>query len=229
MAQTTKGLEEFFSGFSSAKISSEVECAVFPTYTHLSLARSQIQQKKLQCLLGAQDCSNEKAGAFTGEVSAAAVSEIPCQLVLVGHSERRQRWKESISILSQKLKQALEANLRPVFCLGENLEERKIGQTIEVIRAQLASVQGLTIPSLIIAYEPVWAIGTGLTPTLKEVEEVHSFLWKECPGLRAVLYGGSVKPENARELARVPGVSGFLVGGASLKAADFLKIAESSL
>ncbi len=186
--------------------------------------------------LGGQDCHAEKSGAFTGDVSAEMWADVGAKYVIVGHSERRQYHGETDAIVARKASAVLRAGLTPIICIGESLAERDAGKTLDVIATQLAGsvpdAAGTT--PIVIAYEPVWAIGTGRTPTIAQVEEVHQAIGKALetrfggPG-RAIrlLYGGSVKPENARELMHVAGVDGALVGGASLKAADFLKIAQA--
>jgi triosephosphate isomerase len=186
--------------------------------------------------LGGQDCHAEKSGAFTGDVSAEMWADIGAKYVIVGHSERRQCHGENDAIVAAKASAVLRAGLTPIICLGESLAERDSGRTLEVIAVQLAGsvpdAAGTT--PVVIAYEPVWAIGTGRTPTTAQAGEVHQAIGKALetrfggPG-RAIrlLYGGSVKPENARELMHVEGVDGALVGGASLKAADFLRIAQA--
>lgn len=225
MAQTLSGLEGFFKNWKLS--SSKVELGLLPSFVHLPQVLSKLKTES-EWWVGAQDCSTEIEGAFTGEVSARSLKELGCKVVLIGHSERRQRAKETLESLRKKLDRAKEAGLKPVFCIGETEAERLSGKTLDILRAQLGALEAYS-GSILIAYEPVWAIGTGKIPTLNEVEEAHSFVWKLAPKAEGVLYGGSVKAENARELAAVSGVSGFLVGGASLKADIFEKIVESVL
>ncbi|MFT3724550.1 MAG: triose-phosphate isomerase [Hyphomonadaceae bacterium] len=185
--------------------------------------------------LGGQDCHSEKTGAFTGDISAEMWADIGAKYVIVGHSERRQYHAETDAMVSAKASAVLRAGLTPIICIGESLAERDTGQTLAVIATQLAGSipEAAGTQSVVIAYEPVWAIGTGRTPTTAQVAEVHGAIGKALEarfgaagrGIR-LLYGGSVKPDNARELMAVEGVDGALVGGASLKAADFLKIAQ---
>lgn len=179
--------------------------------------------------LGGQDCRAEEAGAFTGDVSAAMLVDAGASLVILGHSERRSGYGESSELIAAKAEAAFKAGLKPIICVGETLAEREGGKTLAVVEAQ---VRGST-PAILagtdfaIAYEPVWAIGTGLTPTLEQIEEVHALVRKVlgAAGEKApILYGGSVKPSNAGEILGLPEVGGALVGGASLKAADFLGI-----
>ena len=180
--------------------------------------------------VGGQDCHQNSSGAHTGDVSAAMLTEAGASHVILGHSERRADHGESSDLVRQKAEAALAAGLIAVVCLGETEAERDAGATLAVIGAQLdASIPaGSTAATVVIAYEPVWAIGTGRTPTLAQIAEVHGFLrarlagliGAEAAGLR-LLYGGSVKPSNAAEIFALPEVDGALVGGASLKAADF--------
>ncbi len=180
--------------------------------------------------VGGQDCHQNTSGAHTGDVSAAMLAEAGASHVILGHSERRADHGESSDLVRQKAEAALAAGLIAVVCLGETEAERDAGATLAVIGAQLdASIPaGSTAATVVIAYEPVWAIGTGRTPTLAQIAEVHGFLrarlagliGAEAAGLR-LLYGGSVKPSNAAEIFALPEVDGALVGGASLKAADF--------
>jgi triosephosphate isomerase len=186
--------------------------------------------------IGAQDCHAEVSGAFTGDVSAEMLRDAGAGAVIVGHSERRALHGESDDVVRGKAMAAIRAGLTAIVCVGEISEERAAGATIARIQRQL---EGSLPPSidaskLVIAYEPVWAIGTGLTPTPKDIAEVHAMIRNHLvshdksagPGIR-LLYGGSVKPGNAKELMAVPHVNGALVGGASLKAVDFLAIAAA--
>ena len=180
--------------------------------------------------IGGQDCHPKASGAHTGDISAAMLKDAGAAYVILGHSERRADHGETDELVLAKALAAVDAGLVPVVCLGETEAQRDAGQTLAVIGAQLAGSvpAGSTAATLAIAYEPVWAIGTGRTPTLEQIAEVHSFLrvslmkqiGAEAAGVR-LLYGGSVKPSNAAEIFAVPHVDGALVGGASLKAADF--------
>jgi len=187
--------------------------------------------------VGGQDCRAESSGAFTGGVSAAMVRDAGATLVILGHSERRQEFGETDALIAAKASAALEAGLSPIVCVGETLAQREAGRAVAVVREQ---VMGSLPPALAnapfaVAYEPVWAIGTGLTPTLDQIEEVHRAVRAamiERLGLQAgwapILYGGSVKPDNAADILAVPEVGGALVGGASLKAADFMGIIRAA-
>lgn len=186
--------------------------------------------------IGAQDCHPAASGAHTGDISAEMLADAGAAAVIVGHSERRADHNESDALVRSKAEAAWRAKLIAVVCVGETQAERDAGKTLEVVGRQLAGSvpDGATATNLVVAYEPVWAIGTGRTPTTKDVEEVHGFIRaklterfsKEGGGVR-ILYGGSVKPSNAAELMAVANVDGALVGGASLKAVDFLAIAAA--
>jgi triosephosphate isomerase (TIM) len=175
--------------------------------------------------LGAQDCAAESAGAFTGDLSAAMLKDAGCRYVILGHSERRERHGESDALVRAKADAAAKAGLVPIICVGEHAAERKAGRTEEAVQRQLkGSLPGLEKKKLVIAYEPVWAIGSGLTPQPGEVAAVHGLIRRLAGSETRILYGGSVKPDNAGELMAVPGVDGALVGGASLDARDFWAI-----
>lgn len=186
--------------------------------------------------LGAQDCHPEASGAFTGDISAEMLADAGARAVIVGHSERRTLHGETDALVRRKALAAHRAGLGAIVCIGETKEQREARETIAVVRRQIdgSLPEQATAANLILAYEPVWAIGTGLTPTPGDVAEVHGFLRERLAsrygnagqGMR-ILYGGSVKPSNARELMAVQNVNGALVGGASLKAADFLAIAAA--
>jgi triosephosphate isomerase len=185
--------------------------------------------------IGAQDCHIEASGAFTGEVSAEMLADCGVSTVIVGHSERRSYFAETDGDVKSKAQAVLRAGLTPIVCVGETNSDREAGRTLAVIKRQLAgSVPSEADPDhIVVAYEPVWAIGTGLTPTLADIAQVHRFINRELASMfgqeRAtrILYGGSVKPSNAAEILGVDHVGGALVGGASLKAADFLAIANA--
>ncbi|MGB3393388.1 MAG: triose-phosphate isomerase [Stenotrophomonas sp.] len=188
---------------------------------------------------GAQDVSCNETGAYTGEVSASMLVDVGATYGLVGHSERRQYHHESSELVARKFVAAVNAGLIPVLCVGETLEQREAGATEQVIAAQLAPVLELAgvaaFAGAVVAYEPVWAIGTGRTASPEQAQAVHAFIRGEVAGRDAriadslpLLYGGSVKPDNAAELFAQPDVDGGLVGGASLVAADFLAIAQAA-
>jgi triosephosphate isomerase len=183
--------------------------------------------------LGGQDCHEKPEGAFTGDVSAAMLREQGADYVIVGHSERRQYHGERDNQVALKMKAAIDAGLTPIVCVGESRTQREAGQAWEVVKESLDAIIMAKPPkAFVIAYEPVWAIGTGLVPTLADVADMHGKIqaYAKHAGLEVkVLYGGSVKPENAAALAGVAGVDGFLIGGASLQAASFQAIAENTL
>ena len=188
--------------------------------------------------MGGEDCHWEKSGAHTGDIAAEMIAETGASACIVGHSERRADHGETDEIVNRKAAAAHRAGLVAIVCIGETIEEREAGKTLEVISTQLkGSVpEGSTAANTIIAYEPVWAIGTGHTPTAEQVAEVHAHIRKELEGIVGageaggvrILYGGSVKPSNAAELMGVANVNGALVGGASLKAEDFFGIIEAA-
>ena len=211
---------------------------ICPPFTSLETANALLKGTSIS--LGAQNMYYEESGAYTGEISAKMLISVGCEFVIIGHSERRTIFKESDETINLKLKAALANNLKPIFCIGETLEERESNKTFDVIRRQL--IAGLKelgeseIQSIIIAYEPVWAIGTGKNATPNQAQEVHKFirdlLQKEYSTYLAdntvIQYGGSVKPENAAELMSQPDIDGALVGGACLKSDSFIKIVESA-
>lgn len=183
--------------------------------------------------VGGQDCHAETSGAFTGDVSAGMLADAGAGLVILGHSERRAMHGETDADVAAKVEAALAAGLEPIICVGETLEQREAGQAVGVVQAQIAGslINSLNNIPFVVAYEPVWAIGTGLTPTTAQIEEVHRAVRAamverlgETARSAPILYGGSVKPSNAGEILRTPEVGGALVGGASLKAEDFLAI-----
>ena len=187
--------------------------------------------------IGGQDCHAEASGAYTVSVSAGMVRDAGAGLVILGHSERRAGFGETDADVAAKVEAALAAGLEPIICIGETLQEREAGQAVEVVSRQVAGSlpDSLAGKAFAVAYEPVWAIGTGLTPTLEEIEEVHAavraaMVARLGEGGRAapILYGGSVKPSNAKEILAVAEVGGALVGGASLKADDFLGIIRAA-
>lgn len=213
-----------------------VELLVAPPFTVLAAVAHECDGSRV--LLGAQNAHDKEKGAYTGEVSAAMLAEAGCTWVIVGHSERRQLFGDTDAWVNQKTAAALSAGLSPIVCVGETLEEREAGKTLDVVLAQVAAVietlKSATRP-VAIAYEPVWAIGTGKVAGPKEAEEVHAAiraeLVKAAPALgegTRILYGGSLKPDNAEALLACPNVDGGLIGGASLDAAQFGAIARAA-
>lgn len=215
-----------------------VEVVILPPLPYLGELVEDFGEAGL--MFGAQDVSSNEKGAYTGEVCAAMLHEVGARYGLVGHSERRQYHNESSELVARKFAAALHAGLVPVLCVGETLEQREAGRTEAVIAGQLAPVLALVggegFATAVVAYEPVWAIGTGKTASKEQAQQVHAFIRGEVARIDAriadslpILYGGSVKPDNAGELFAQPDVDGGLVGGASLVAADFLAIAEAAV
>ncbi|KSV74668.1 triose-phosphate isomerase [Ensifer adhaerens] len=213
------------------ELSAKVETLICPPATLLYVATALCDDSPL--LIGAQDCHQKQSGAHTGDLSAEMIADCFGTHVIVGHSERRTDHAESDALVRAKTEAAHSAELVAIVCIGETGDERKAGKTLDVLKRQLAESlpDAATAENTVIAYEPVWAIGTGLTPTATDVEEAHAFMRKELIARFAdggakmrILYGGSVKPSNAKELMGVANVDGALIGGASLKAEDFLAI-----
>jgi triosephosphate isomerase (TIM) len=180
---------------------------------------------------GGQDCHMEETGAFTGNISAMMLKDAGARYVIVGHSERRQYHAESSELVAKKASAALKAGLTPIICIGETLEEREGGKTETVLAEQIAQSipADATAENAVIAYEPVWAIGTGKVATAEQVRDTHAFIAGKLPQPMPILYGGSVKPDNAREILGISHVYGVLVGGASLKFEDFNAIIDAGV
>jgi len=218
-------------------LNSTCEVVICPPFTSLSEASSVIKGSVIK--LGAQNIHEEANGAFTGEVSAKMLLGVGCEYVIIGHSERRTIYKESNELINKKIRRALKNNLKPIFCIGELLEEREKNITEQVVKSQvLKGLQDFSVndlKDLIIAYEPVWAIGTGKTATPQQAEEVHLFIRtlladnfsSEFAENLSILYGGSVKPDNSKELLSQKNIDGALVGGACLNADSFINIIKS--
>jgi triosephosphate isomerase len=214
------------------------EVIICPPFTSLSEASKLIEGSAIK--LGAQNMHFEDGGAFTGEVSSSMLKSVGCEFVIIGHSERRHIFGETDDMINKKIKKALSAELKPIFCIGELLEERERGITNDVIKRQvLNGLDGISVEQMknvIIAYEPVWAIGTGKTATPSQAQEVHSFVRSLILGKYGnttaeniiIQYGGSVKPDNAKELLSQNDIDGALVGGACLKADSFMGIILSA-
>ncbi|MEM9227577.1 MAG: triose-phosphate isomerase, partial [Verrucomicrobiota bacterium] len=218
----------------------EVGVAVCPPFTSLeSAAKSLAEVSNVQ--LGAQNMHPEASGAYTGEVSASMLRTFYVSFVILGHSERRQYFGETDAFINQKVLAALENNLKPILCVGETIEEREAGKTLEVVETQvkggLVGVDKKHAEQLVVAYEPVWAIGTGKTATPEMAQEVHAairkmltaILGQEAAEKIRLLYGGSMKPANATELLAEKDIDGGLIGGASLEAKSFAKLVEAAL
>lgn len=221
-----------------AKIT-KVDIVVCPVFTVLSKVSEALKGTNIG--LGAQDLYWQDSGAFTGEVSAPLLKDAGCQYVIIGHSERRQFFSETNETVNNKVKAALAHGLIPIVCVGENLQERESGRTFDVVKDHVEnSLRGFSaaeMSKMVIAYEPVWAIGTGKTATPDQAQEVHGFIRKLLEKMHGktvaetirIQYGGSVKAENTKELILKPDIDGALVGGASLKADSFVGIIEGSL
>ncbi|MFQ5431147.1 MAG: triose-phosphate isomerase [Nitrospinota bacterium] len=215
-----------------------VDIVVAPPFTSLAAAKSAIGSSGIG--LSAQNVHWEDKGAFTGELSCAMLLDAGCGWVIIGHSERRQYFSETDDTVNKRLKAALKAGLKPIVCVGETLDQREAGSTEKVVSSQLAGgfsgVDESFLSDMVIAYEPVWAIGTGKTATTEQAQEIHALIrgWlggnydAEKAERTRILYGGSVKPGNAAELLAMPDIDGALVGGASLKADDFSAIIRAS-
>lgn len=229
LAANAKLLDGICAGVAAVHNSDIAVCVPFPY-----LAQAQENLRGTGVTWGAQDVSTHEQGAYTGEISAAMLHDFACKWVLVGHSERRSLHAETDEQVADKALAALEAGITPVVCVGETLDEQQSGQTAKVIARQLAPVLALgkdRVAGMVLAYEPVWAIGTGLTATPEQAQAVHAFIRERLAELGApqvrVLYGGSVKASNAGSLFAMEDIDGALVGGASLMAEEFLRIAAA--
>ncbi len=221
----------------SAEVCECVNFIVCPPFTHLSQVAEAAKGSRVA--VGAQNCAAEAKGAYTGEVSAAMIASLGVEYVILGHSERREYYGETSETLNKKMAQVYANGLKPIYCVGERLEEREAEKHFEVVKAQIEEVVfNLTAEQyadLVIAYEPVWAIGTGKTATAEQAEEIHAYIrstiaekyGNEVAENTSILYGGSCKPSNAKELFANPNVDGGLIGGAALKVADFKGIIDA--
>jgi triosephosphate isomerase len=231
-------LAEAVADRSSETAGRSVSVAVIPPFVYLQAVVKAVVTSRIA--VGAQDIYYEQNGAFTGEISASMLKDVGCTYVLCGHSERRHVIGESDELVSKKVSAAISGGLLPILCVGELLEEREAGRTVEVVTRQmergLAGLSAEKVSAVVVAYEPVWAIGTGLTATPEQAQDVHALIRKllseaydsQLAEGTSILYGGSVKADNAAELMREKDVDGLLVGGASLKADDFVAIIEAA-
>lgn len=221
-----------------AHLFSAVDIVVFPAYVHLSLVNELLAGTSLA--LGAQNLYVAPSGAFTGEVSGSMLADVGCRYVLVGHSERRAIFGEDSALVAAKFQAALSARLQPILCVGETLKQREKGETEKVIKEQIQSVvskAGISaFRQAVIAYEPVWAIGTGLTATPEQAQQVHTYIRSllaehevDIAQTIRILYGGSLKADNAPQLFAMPDIDGGLIGGASLEAKSFLAICQEAM
>ncbi len=228
MNQSLEDIKAFFHGLELSNNQNNFWIA--PQTLHLSFVQELASQKGI--LVGAQNCSDQEQGAYTGETSPESLMELGMHFTLLGHSERRSLYGESDEFINKKVLKAIQKGLTPVLCIGETLSEREAGKTLDVVLSQVkAGLNGVELNNeseLILAYEPVWAIGTGKTASPEQAEEVHAAirellikLYGETGKDISILYGGSVKPNNVKDLLSQPNINGGLVGGASLKANDF--------
>jgi len=239
MNGTKESVNTLLSGIKNGVLgvsNANVEWIVFPPFVFLETVGREINGTNI--VFGAQNVSQYAGGAYTGEISATMLKEFGCRYVLVGHSERRVIYGESDAVVAEKFVAAIKAGLIPILCVGETLDERKQNLTEKVIERQLTQVIKVASFDLfqqaVIAYEPVWAIGTGLNAKPEEAEAVHAFIRQQFAELNAslaeklqILYGGSLKPDNAQTLLAMPNIDGGLIGGASLRAEDFLNIGRA--
>ena len=238
MNQNLADLDSFFAEIKNSKLVGG-NFWIAPQAIHI--ASSLCYCDKSEFKIGAQNCSEHDFGAYTGEISATSLKDLGAYFVILGHSERRAIFGESDKVINSKVKKVLAAQLIPILCVGETLEQRESGQTMDVVLGQLKAglkdVKLAGASDMIVAYEPVWAIGTGKTASPVQAEEVHAQIRKLLCELYtddlgkeiSLLYGGSVKPENVVELLSQPNINGGLVGGASLKASDFSKLCQATL
>ncbi len=237
MNGTRTSVQELLQGIKKGAASiSNVEWIVLPPFPFLDQAEELLSDTNITW--GAQNLSDKVSGAYTGEVSATMLKDFGCRYVLVGHSERRNIYGENNELVASKFVIASNADLVPILCVGETLEERKIGRTQEIVGEQVNAVLKLNngiqrLCNAVIAYEPVWAIGTGIVATPEQAQQVHQYIRAQVAKIDVniaqqirILYGGSVKPDNAKALFSMPDIDGGLIGGASLKADDFLEIGK---
>ncbi|MFV0478418.1 MAG: triose-phosphate isomerase [Parahaliea sp.] len=231
MHGTRASVDQLASALTGCLLPDSVDVVLCPGFVHLPQVLGACENSLIT--VGAQDCSHMHSGAYTGEVAADMLTDIGCQWVLLGHSERRQYHAESDDMVAAKLGAAIEVGLRPVLCIGETREQRENGEAFSVVASQLegALAGQASLRGLVVAYEPVWAIGSGLTATPDEAQEMHAYIRQQLAGLRnldasatRVLYGGSVKAANAATLFEQADIDGALVGGASLNSDEFAQI-----
>ncbi len=238
--EISKLVKEVANQIIEGEISSDTKIVFGPAFPYLALVREILDSFHLgNILLAAQNCSEIDSGARTGETSVGMLKDVGCDLVIIGHSERRKFHKESNELLKLKVDKSLEHGLPVIFCIGETLEEREQEKLFEVIESQVSEalfhLSAEDLSKIVLAYEPVWAIGTGVTASPEQAQEMHQFIRLlidkkygfEVSDKMSILYGGSVKPANAAELFSKPDVDGGLVGGASLKSGDFFEIIKA--
>lgn len=230
VAETLAFLDEFLP---AVKDASGVEVVIAPPYTALYAAGQKTRGTVTQ--LAAQDVFFEEKGAFTGEVAPSMLKDVGCSQAIIGHSERRQFFGDTDEVINKKIKAALAAGLKVIFCIGESLDQRQSGKTNQVLAGQLdGGLKGIAMDNVVVAYEPIWAIGTGVTATPEQAQETHAFVRSHLKAMYGeavadatrILYGGSVKPDNVKSLMDCADIDGALVGGASLQADSFLKLVK---
>lgn len=218
-------------------LNENVELLICAPFVHLDNLVELRQNHYPNLMVGAQNCNEKDSGAYTGEISAPMLKSYSCDYVIIGHSERREIYNESNVLINEKLKNALRNELGVILCIGESLEQRKSNQTNEVLSKQLSECLNeiSTLQNIVIAYEPIWAIGTGLTPTLEEIDETHTFIKNYLKQLfkidfinTKILYGGSLNDKNAESILNIKSVDGGLIGGASLKFDSFSHIIKTA-
>lgn len=233
MNKTIPETKEFFNGFIPAvKNIKDVDIVVAPPFTSLAVALESTKGTNIR--LASQDVFYEEKGAFTGEVSPDMVKDSGCLYAIIGHSERRQYFNETDEMLNKKAIAAQKKSIKVIFCIGESLQQRESGKMYDVLKSEIEKgLQNVSAESLVVAYEPIWAIGTGKTATIEQAEEAHAFIRERLKVLYGnaydelrIIYGGSVTPENIGSLMDCPNVDGALVGGASLKFESFIEIVK---
>lgn len=224
--------------FLTKELETDVEIIIAPPFTHIATLGKYIKDYEMNVSLAAQNCADQEQGAYTGEVSAKMLRNLGCKYVILGHSERREYYGENSESLYKKINLVLNEGMIPIFCIGERLEERESSRHFEVVSQQIKDVlyrlRGVELAKVIVAYEPVWAIGTGKTATADQADEMHAYIRRvigdkfgDYSENIPILYGGSCKPSNAKEIFGKEDVDGGLIGGASLVAQDFIEIVKS--
>ena len=226
-----KSISEFTESLQKFKFSNQIITCIFPPLTYIDYLHNLIDN--LPITIGGQNCHFKSSGAFTGEVSANSLKDTGCEYVLIGHSERRMLNNENNAEIKSRAQTAINSNLKVILCVGESLTHREEGKALEYIEKQIINCIPNNLKNLFIAYEPVWSIGTGKIPSPIEIQEIHSHIKKIVFRISnksiKVLYGGSVNTDNIKEILKITNVDGVLVGGASLKAKDFLAIYSAAV
>ena len=221
-----KKIQEFITDLENFEFDNGVKACIFPSFIFIDYLYSLISDKSIS--LGSQNCHFEKNGSFTGDISPYSLKEYGCEYVILGHSERRAQYNEDNNFIKKCAYSAIDAGLKPIICVGESIEIRNSGNAINFIKSQLDECLPENCKDIYIAYEPMWSIGTGIIPNINQIEEIHSIIKiqaiKKNIDTTKVLYGGSVKPDNAEKIMSIDNVDGTLIGGASLNVKDFLAI-----